>query len=87
MAMGTRKNRDRQEPWWYRGELPGRQGQPNDSEAEITRIKDGRTVAYKAEEAVDMQTAGIVAVTTHGGGGSDAGENSGRRIPGSSRGR
>lgn len=41
---------------------------PSDPEAEITRLKDGRTaLAYKAEEAVDMETGAIVAVTTHGG--------------------
>jgi transposase len=41
---------------------------PQDSEAEITRLKDGSTaMAYKAEQAVDMDTEAIVAVTTHGG--------------------
>jgi transposase len=41
---------------------------PNDPEAEITRLKDGRTaLAFKAENAVDMDTGAIVAVTTHGG--------------------
>lgn len=41
---------------------------PHDSEAEITRLKDGRTaLAYKVEEAVDMGSGAIVAVTTHGG--------------------
>jgi len=41
---------------------------PHDPEAEIARLKDGRTaLAYKAEQAVDMQTGAIVAVTTHGG--------------------
>lgn len=41
---------------------------PNDPEAEITRLKDGRTaLAYKAEQAVDMASGAIVAVTTHGG--------------------
>ncbi len=40
---------------------------PSDSEAEITKLKDGRTaLAYKAENAVDMETGAIVAVTTHG---------------------
>src|SRR4029077_15684801 len=39
-----------------------------DEEAEITKLKDGRTaLAYKAENAVDMETGAIVAVTTHGG--------------------
>lgn len=41
---------------------------PNDPEAEITRMKDGTTrLAYKAEQAVDMETGAIVAVTTHSG--------------------
>src|ERR1700683_5856769 len=41
---------------------------PSDGEAEITKLKDGRTaLAYKAENAVDMDTVAIVAVTTHGG--------------------
>ena len=45
---------------------------PNDAEAEITRLKDGRTaLAYKAENAVDMETGAIVAVTTHGGAAAD----------------
>ena len=45
---------------------------PNDPEAEIARLKDGRTaLAYKAEQAVDMQSGAIVAVTTHGGAAAD----------------
>ena len=41
---------------------------PHDPEAEITRMKDGRTaLAYKAEHAVDMDPGAIVAVTTHSG--------------------
>src|ERR1700693_540374 len=41
---------------------------PHDPEAEIARLKDGRTaLRYKVEEAVDMETGAIVAVTTHGG--------------------
>src|SRR5712691_3843804 len=41
---------------------------PHDPQAEITRMKDGRTaLAYKAEHAVDIDTGTIVAVTTHGG--------------------
>ena len=45
---------------------------PHDSEAEITKLKDGRTaLAYKAENAVDMETGAIVAVTTHGGAAAD----------------
>jgi transposase len=45
---------------------------PSDEEAEITKLKDGRTaLAYKAENAVDMETGAIVAVTTHGGASAD----------------
>jgi len=45
---------------------------PVDAEAEITKLKDGRTaLAYKAENAVDMETGAIVAVTTHGGAAAD----------------
>jgi transposase len=41
---------------------------PHDTEAEIARLKDGRpALAYKTEQAVDMATGAIVAVTTHGG--------------------
>jgi transposase len=37
---------------------------PNDPEAKITKMKDGRThLAHKAEHAVDLQTGAIVAVT------------------------
>ena len=47
-------------------------GSPSDSEAEITKLKDGRTaLAYKAENAVDMETGAIVAVTTHSGAAAD----------------
>ena len=45
---------------------------PSDGEAEITKLKDGRTaLAFKAENAVDMETGAIVAVTTHGGAAAD----------------
>jgi transposase len=45
---------------------------PSDGEAEITKLKDGRTaLAYKAENAVDMETGAIVAITTHGGAAAD----------------
>ncbi|HET7441083.1 MAG TPA: transposase [Terriglobales bacterium] len=45
---------------------------PHDPEAQITRLKDGRTaLAYKAEHAVDMDTGAIVAVTAHGGAAGD----------------
>jgi transposase len=41
---------------------------PHDREAEITKMKDGRTrLAYKAEQAVDLDTGAIVATTVHGG--------------------
>ena len=45
---------------------------PSDGEAEIAKRKDGRTaLAYKAENAVDMETGAIVAVTTHAGAAAD----------------
>jgi transposase len=45
---------------------------PVDGDAEITKLKDGRTaLAYKAENAVDMATGAIVAVTTHSGAAAD----------------
>ena len=45
---------------------------PSDGAAEITKLKDGRTaLAYKAENAMDMETGAIVAVTTHGGASAD----------------
>jgi len=45
---------------------------PIDEEAEITKLKGGRTaLAYKAENAVDMETGAIIAVTTHGGAAAD----------------
>jgi transposase len=41
---------------------------PNDPDAQITKMKDGRThLAHKQEHAVDMDTGVIVAVTVHGG--------------------
>lgn len=41
---------------------------PHDPEAEVTKMKDGTThLAYKAEQAVDLETGAIVAMTTHGG--------------------
>lgn len=40
---------------------------PQDPDARITKLKDGRThLAHKAEHAVDMETGAIVAVTLHG---------------------
>src|ERR1700733_11828153 len=45
---------------------------PSDGDAEITKLKDGRTaLAYKAENAVDMETGAIVTVPTHGGAAAD----------------
>src|SRR3982750_2873603 len=45
---------------------------PSDGAAEITKLKDGRTaLAYKAENAVDLETGAIVAVSTHGGAAAD----------------
>ena len=41
---------------------------PHDPDAEVTKMKDGTThFAYKAEQAVDLDTGAIVAITTHGG--------------------
>ena len=41
---------------------------PHDPDAEVTKMKDGTThLAYKAEQAVDLETGAIVAITTHGG--------------------
>ncbi len=41
---------------------------PHDPDAEVTKMKDGTThLAYKAEQAVDLDTGAIVAITTHGG--------------------
>jgi len=46
---------------------------PADPEAEIAKLKDGRTaLAYKVEQAVDMDSGAIVAVTTHGGAAADS---------------
>ena len=45
---------------------------PHDREAEITKMKDGRTrLAYKAEQAVDLDTGAIVATTAHAGASGD----------------
>ncbi len=41
---------------------------PNDPDAEVTKMKDGRThLAHKQEHAVDMESGAIVAVTIGGG--------------------
>lgn len=40
---------------------------PNDPDAKVTKMKDGRThLAHKAEHAVDLETGAIVAVTVQG---------------------
>ena len=40
---------------------------PADPDARITKMKDGRThLAHKAEQAVDLNTGAIVAVTVQG---------------------
>ena len=45
---------------------------PHDHEAEITKMKDGRTrLAYKAEQAVDLDTGAIVATMAHPGASGD----------------
>jgi transposase len=67
---------------------------PNDPDSEITRLKDGRTaLAFKAENAVDMETGAIVAVNyprrrcrRYGNGGND-GCGSGCSSGGADRGR
>src|SRR3954464_10172350 len=57
-----RSNKSSNEDWKH----------PIDEQAEITKLKDGRTaLAYKAENAVDMETGAIVTVTTHGGAAAD----------------
>ena len=41
---------------------------PHDRDAEVTKMKNGAThLAYKAEQAVDLDTGVIVAITTQGG--------------------
>ena len=50
----TRKNKASNDDWHN----------PNDPDAKITKMKDGRThLAHKAEHAVDLETGAIVAVT------------------------
>ena len=45
---------------------------PVDEDAEIAKLKDGRTeMAYKVENATDMETGAILAVTSHGGAAAD----------------
>jgi len=41
---------------------------PHDRDAEVTKMKNGAThLAYKVEQAVDLDTGAIVAITTQGG--------------------
>jgi transposase len=41
---------------------------PNDPDAQITKMKDGSThLSHKQEHAVDMESGAVVAVTLHGG--------------------
>jgi transposase len=41
---------------------------PHDPDAQITKMKDGRThVAHKEEHAVDLDTGAVLALTLHGG--------------------
>ena len=45
---------------------------PHDPDAQITKMKDGRThLAHKSEHAVDMDSGAILAVTLHGGAAGD----------------
>jgi len=53
---------------------------PSDGDAEITKLKDGRTaLAYKTENAVDMEAGAIVAVTTQRRSGGGHGDSAGNR--------
>ena len=52
-----RKNKGSNDDWTH----------PHDPDAKITKMKDGRThLAHKAEQAVDMETGAVVAVTVQG---------------------
>ena len=54
----TRKKKTSNEEWVN----------PHDRDAEVTKMKNGAThLAYKAEQAVDLDTGAIVAITTQGG--------------------
>jgi transposase len=45
---------------------------PQDPDAQITKMKDGRThLAHKSEHAVDMDSSAVLAVTLHGGAAGD----------------
>jgi transposase len=52
-----RKNKGSNDDWTH----------PQDPDAKITKMKDGRThLAHKAEQAVDLETGAVVAVTVQG---------------------
>lgn len=52
-----RKNKGSNDDWTH----------PQDPDAKITKMKDGRThLAHKVEQAVDMETGAVVAVTVQG---------------------
>ena len=52
-----RKNKGSNEDWTH----------PHDPDAKITKMKDGRThLAHKAEQAVDLETGAVLAVTCKG---------------------
>ena len=57
--------------WLVRGKTIGVDSttlEANAAMKSIVRLKEGRTaLAFKAENAVDMETGAIAAVTTHGG--------------------
>ncbi len=53
----NRKNKGSNEDWQH----------PHDPDAKITKMKDGRThLAHKAEQAVDLETGAVLAVTLQG---------------------
>ena len=53
---------------WALGVLDAAGLVPHEPDAEITKMKDGRThLAHKQEHGVDMDTGAVVAVTLHGG--------------------
>ena len=59
---------------------------PHDPDAEVTKMKDGSThFAYKAEQAVDLDTGAIVAITTHGGAAAELGSQKTQRSTGAPR--
>lgn len=58
-----RKNKGSNDDWTH----------PHDPDAKIGKMKDGRThLAHKAEQAVDLETGAVLAVTLEGAGAGDA---------------